>query len=67
MFVLIRALIAAVIIFGIWKLVFYIMSTYQDKTSCPSCDGNGWYLSVREREKCKVCEGTGERMQDSRK
>lgn len=61
MLILLRALIAAAIIFGIWKLVFYAMSKYQTETSCPNCDGLGYYWLVREKEKCKVCDGTGSR------
>lgn len=61
MLIFIRALIAAVIIFGIWKLVFYIMTTYQDETNCANCEGKGSYLTLREREKCRACNGTGKR------
>lgn len=58
---LIRALIAAAIIVAVWKLVLYFLKSYHSATACQGCNGQGWYWGVREKEKCKECNGTGKK------
>ena len=53
------AIVAAALIYSTWKLVLFLLQYFRKATECPSCDGKGWYMGVREKEKCEVCGGTG--------
>ena len=56
-------IIRLAVLFGIlwlgYKLGLYLTQVVSTQKTCPSCDGKGYWLSVREKEFCKVCNGTG--------
>ena len=51
------------VLFGIlwlgYKLGLYLTQAVSTQKACSGCDGKGYWLSVREREFCKECNGTG--------
>lgn len=59
MIIIIRVLIAALIIWGVLRLVKFIIRTVAEKNMCPRCEGKGYWLGTREREQCDMCFGTG--------
>jgi len=61
MFAIIRLIIIAVIIWGAVKLVQLLLRKGHQKLACPNCDGKGYWWSVRDKEFCKMCNGTGKR------
>jgi len=61
MMILLRAIVAACIIYSIWKLTVYLLQRFRTVTECDGCQGKGWYQGVRERERCNICAGTGKK------
>ncbi|MEM8525680.1 MAG: hypothetical protein AAGG68_13645 [Bacteroidota bacterium] len=61
MFVIIRVLVIGAIIWGAIKLVLFLLRKGHEHLACPSCDGKGYWWSARDKEFCKVCDGTGKR------
>ncbi|MEL6719305.1 MAG: hypothetical protein AAFO82_24430 [Bacteroidota bacterium] len=61
MFTIIGLLIIAALIWGATKLVRFLLRKGHEQLACPNCDGRGYWWSVRDKEFCKVCNGTGKR------
>ena len=58
--IVIRIVAIVIIVGGVWW--FYKFVTYnlaKPKNACPRCDGKGYWEGVRNKEKCKQCNGTG--------
>ncbi len=43
----------------IWVIRLFA-STATPKNQCPRCEGKGYWLGTRERERCDWCGGSGE-------
>ncbi len=42
-----------------YKIGLFLTQKMSTQRACPACDGKGYWLSVRDRERCKECDGTG--------
>ncbi|MEM9885804.1 MAG: hypothetical protein AAF849_07925 [Bacteroidota bacterium] len=61
MFAILRILIIAGLIWLAIRFVKYALRKGHQRLACPNCDGKGYWYSVRDREFCKVCNGTGKK------
>jgi len=52
------AIVFAILWLG-YKFGLYLTQAVSTQKACPGCDGKGYWLSLRERELCKECNGTG--------
>lgn len=60
MFVFIlRYVIIAVVVFVVLYVLFRLLLPNHNPNACPRCDGKGYWIGVRERERCDRCKGTG--------
>lgn len=60
MFILLRLVILAGIIYGGWKVGNYLARRTSKLKSCDYCEGKGYWLGTREKNFCKKCNGTGQ-------
>jgi hypothetical protein len=55
-------LLLFVFVFGIFIGIIYLVRKLMqpsDSIRCTRCDGRGFWLAARGREKCDWCKGTG--------
>ncbi|MCR9289488.1 MAG: hypothetical protein NXI23_19110 [Bacteroidetes bacterium] len=67
MVIIFRIVIAALIIWGFWTLVKFVIKRVVQRDQCPRCEGKGYWLGMRERERCNECFGTGKLQRLSKK
>lgn len=51
-----------VVIFFVGFILFLVKKftePFNKKGQCPRCNGQGYWLDARGRERCDVCKGTG--------
>ena len=51
--------LVAAVLFGLYMAYRFISLFIAKSNACPDCEGKGYWYGLREREKCKRCDGTG--------
>lgn len=59
MIVLSYVLVVIVILAVLYVSFKLIMGNRPAPNACPRCEGKGYWLGTRERERCDRCKGTG--------
>ena len=66
MILLLRLAVVVLFSYFIYMVYEWIQNSYSKNVTCPHCDGEGEWQTMREKEVCILCKGEGviERQED---
>ncbi len=59
MALVVRILVIIFLVGFVFFLIKKFIEPFSKKGKCPKCDGLGYWLDARGRERCDLCKGTG--------